>query len=89
MLVPVVGVDLVADDDVAQALDAIDGRGLVVGVRLLIDGVRRPEVERLHAELRRRTGARSGSVPGRPGAVEISLMSGWVKVWLPISWPSR
>ncbi len=51
ILVPVVGVDLVADDDVAEALDAIDGRGLIVGVGLLIDGVRRPEVERLDAEL--------------------------------------
>ena len=51
VLVPVVGVDLVADDDVAELLDAVGGRGLVVGVRLLIDGVGRPEVERLHAEL--------------------------------------
>ena len=53
MLVPVVGVDLVADDDVAKLLDAVDGRGLVVGVGLLVDGVGRPEVERLHAQLRR------------------------------------
>ena len=50
ILVPVVGVDLVADDDVAKALDAVDGRGLVVGVGLLVDGVGRPEVERLNAE---------------------------------------
>ena len=53
MLVPVVGIDLVADDDIAKVLDAVDGRCLVVGVRLLVDRVRRPEVERLHAELGR------------------------------------
>ena len=51
MLIPVVGVDLVADDDVAEALDGIDGRGLVVGVGLLIDGVGRAEVDGLNAEL--------------------------------------
>ncbi len=51
MLIPVVGVDLVADDGVAVALDAISGLGLIVGVRLLIDVVGRTEVERLDAEL--------------------------------------
>ncbi len=51
VLVPVVGVDLVADDDVAEALDVLDGRGLVVGVGLLIDGVGRAEVDGLYAEL--------------------------------------
>ena len=51
MLVPVVGVDLVADDGVAVLLDAHDRRGLVVGVGLLVDVVGRAEVERLHAEL--------------------------------------
>ena len=51
VLVPVVGVDLVADDDVAEILDAIDGSSLVVGVGLLVDRVGRAEVERLHAKL--------------------------------------
>ena len=51
MLVPVVGIDLVADDGVAEILDALDGSGLIVGVGFLIDGVGRTEVERLHAEL--------------------------------------
>ncbi len=51
VLVPVVGVDLVADDDVAEALDGVDGGGLVVGVGLLVDGVGGAEVERLDAEL--------------------------------------
>ena len=53
MLVPVIGVDLVADDGVAHLLDAIGGRSLIVGVRLLIDRVGRPEIERLNAELGR------------------------------------
>ena len=51
MLIPVVGVDLVADDGEAKLLDALDGRGLVVGVGLFVDVVGRTEVERLHAEL--------------------------------------
>ena len=51
MLVPVVGVDLAADDGEAVLLDAHDGRGLVVGVGLLVDVVGRAEVERLHAQL--------------------------------------
>ena len=50
VLVPVVGVDLVADDGVAALLDAHDGRGLVVGVGLFVDVVGRAEIERLHAE---------------------------------------
>ena len=54
MLVPVVGIDLVADDHVAEVLDAVRGGGLVVGVRLLIDRVGRPEVERLHSQLGRK-----------------------------------
>ena len=58
MLIPVVGVDLVADDDVAEALDGVDGGGLVVGVGLLIDGVGRAEVERAGRRARRRRGAR-------------------------------
>ncbi len=51
MLVPVIGVDLAADDGVSVLLDALDGGGLVVGVGLLVDVVRRAEVERLNAEL--------------------------------------
>ncbi len=50
MLIPIVGIDLVADDDVAEALDMFDGSGLVVSIGLLIDGVGRAEVDRLHAE---------------------------------------
>ena len=49
MLIPVVGVDLVADDDVAEALDAVDGGGLIVSVGVLIDGVGGAEVEGLDA----------------------------------------
>src|SRR6201996_8379203 len=48
---PVVGVDLVADDGVAELLDVLDGSGLIVGVWLLIDGVGRAEVDGLDAEL--------------------------------------
>ena len=51
MLVPVVGVQLAADDGVAGLLDALDRSGLVVGVRLFVDVVGRTEVERLDAEL--------------------------------------
>ena len=51
ILVPVVGVHLVADDGESGLLDALDGRGLVVGVRLLVDVVGRAEVERLNAQL--------------------------------------
>ena len=50
-LIPVVGVDLVADDDVAILLDAHDRSGLIVGVRLLVDVVGGAEVERLDAQL--------------------------------------
>ena len=50
MLVPVVGVDLAADHDVALILDGHDGRGLVVGLRLFVDVVRRTEVKRLDIE---------------------------------------
>ena len=50
VLIPVAGVDLVADDDVAEVLNAVGGGGLVVGVGLLVDGVGRAEVEGLHAE---------------------------------------
>jgi hypothetical protein len=51
MLVPVVGVQLVADDGESGLLDALDRGGLVVGVRLLVDVVGRTEVERLNAQL--------------------------------------
>ena len=50
MLIPVVGVDLVADDGEAELLDADDGLGLIVGVGLFVDVVGRAEVERLDAE---------------------------------------
>ena len=51
MLVPVAGVDLVADDGVAVLLNLDYGRGLVIGLGLLVDIVRRTEVEWLHAQL--------------------------------------
>jgi hypothetical protein len=51
MLVPIVGIDLAADDDEAFVLDMHDGRGLVVGVGFLVDIVRRAEVEGLDAQL--------------------------------------
>jgi hypothetical protein len=77
MLIPVVGVDLAADDDVALILNAHDGRGLVVGVGLLVDVVRGAEVERLDAELAGKR--RSVSLTCRSSCCgEISLMSGWV-----------
>ena len=50
-LIPIVGVDLVADDDVAVVLYTHDGRSLIVGVRLLVNVVGRAEIKRLHAEL--------------------------------------
>ena len=50
-LIPVVGVDLVADDGVSFLLNAHDRRGLIVGVGLLVDVVGRAEVERLHTQL--------------------------------------
>ena len=62
MLVPVVGVDLVADDDVAEALDAVDGGGLVVGVGLLVDGVGRAEVEGVDADLGAEEGLGEGEL---------------------------
>jgi len=51
VFVPVVGVELVAEDGVAAALDVVDGSGLVVGVGLLVDGVGRTEEEGVDAEL--------------------------------------
>ena len=50
-LIPVVGIDLVADDGVSILLDVHDRRGLIVGIRLLVDVVRGAEVERLDAQL--------------------------------------
>src|SRR6185437_606339 len=51
VLVPVVGVDLVAENDVAHALNAIDRRGLIVGIGLLVNGVGWAEIKRLNAKL--------------------------------------
>ena len=51
VLVPVIGVDLVADDGEAILLDADDRSGLIVGVGLFVDVVGRAEVERLHSKL--------------------------------------
>ena len=50
-LVPVPGIDPVANDGVTHLLDKIGRRCLVVGIRLLIDGVGRPEEERLDSQL--------------------------------------
>ena len=50
-LVPIAGIDLVADDGVTHLLDQIGGRRLVVGIRFLIDGVGRPEEQRLDPQL--------------------------------------
>ena len=50
MLVPVVGVELAADNGVAVLLNLDDGCSLVVRVGLLVDVVGRPEVKRLHAQ---------------------------------------
>ena len=49
-LIPVVGVDLVADHGEAKLLYAHDGRGLVIGLGLFVDIVGRTEIKRLHAE---------------------------------------
>ncbi len=51
MFVPVVGIDLAADDDVALVLNGHDRRGLLVGLRFFVNVVGRTEIERLHAEL--------------------------------------
>jgi hypothetical protein len=51
MLVPVVGVNFAANDDVPVVLNRHDGRGLVIGFGLLVDVIGRTEVERLGAEL--------------------------------------
>ena len=51
VLVPIVGVELAADDGVTVFLDLDDRRGLIVGVGLFVDVVGRAKVERLHAEL--------------------------------------
>jgi hypothetical protein len=52
MLVPVVGIDFVADDDVTQSLDAGYRSRLIVGIGFLVDRIRGTEIERLHAKLR-------------------------------------
>ena len=51
ILVPIVSIDLVADNGVSIALNAHHRRGLIVGVGFLVDVVRRTEIERLHAQL--------------------------------------
>ena len=51
MLIPVVGVDFVADNDVAQSLNVRYRSGLVVGIGFLVDRVGWPEVKRLHSDL--------------------------------------
>src|SRR5579883_2079148 len=51
VLVPVVGVDFVADDDIAHLLDAIGRSSLLVRVRLLIDGVWGTKIQRFPPQL--------------------------------------
>src|ERR1035438_134092 len=51
MFVPVVGVQLVADDRVAVLLNLDNGCGLIVGVGLFVDVIGRAEVERLDSGL--------------------------------------
>ena len=66
VFVPVVRVDLVADDRVPHLLDAVGRRRLVVRVRLLIDRVRRPEIQRLPSRLCRKQ-------PLRPVQLQLQL----------------
>src|SRR5437588_9900208 len=54
MLIPVVRIDLVADDDVTQSLDARYRSGLIVRIRFLVDRIRRTEIKRLHSKLGRK-----------------------------------
>ncbi len=53
MLVPVVSIDLVADNHVAEILNAVGGGCLIVGIRLLVDGVGRAKIEWLDSKLGR------------------------------------
>jgi hypothetical protein len=66
VFVPVVGVDLVADDDVAEALNSFYRSGLIVGIGFLIDGVRGAEVKGLDAKL-------GGEEPLRQVQLQIDL----------------
>ena len=50
IVAPVVGVNLVADGDVTQLLRQLQRPHLVGGIGLLVDGIRRPEQHRLHAQ---------------------------------------
>ena len=78
--------DFVADDDVAHLLNLVpalpDRWSQAPG-----QSNRRPEIERLHASLGSEE-ALVSLVRDRVGAAN-SLISGCVKVWLPISCPSR
>ena len=75
-LVPVVGVDLVADDSEAELLDADDRRGLIVGFGLFVDVVGGAEISGCTPSLLAKR--RSVSLTSRSSRlVEISLMSGW------------
>ena len=53
IIAPVVGINLVADSDIAHALRQFERADLVGGVRLLVDRVRRTEERGLDAELGR------------------------------------
>ena len=68
MFVPIVGVDLAADDGEPVMLDAHHRRGFVVGVRFLVDIVGRAEIERLHAQLAFEQALGEIDLRGRAGA---------------------
>ena len=53
-LVPVIGIDLVADHREPELLNPHDGRSLIIRVGLFINVVRRPEIQRLHPKLARK-----------------------------------
>ena len=89
VVAPVVGVDLVADGDVAHVLRDLERTDLVFGVGLGVDRIGRPKQNRADSQAagKKLLGKIELHRPHEPA--EMLLMSGWVKVWFPISCPSR
>ena len=89
IVAPVVGIDLVADGDVAHVLRGLERADLVFGVGLGVNRIGRAEQNRrMPRRLAKSCSVRLSST-ARMNPLEMLLMSGWVKVWFPISCPSR
>ena len=89
IVAPIIGIDLVPDGDIAKVLRRLPA---------VVPRLRYPAPASIEYGGRNRYGSNSqaageepfGQVQLEPSCnrLEMLLMSGWVKVWLPILWPS-